>query len=160
MKKKAQTEIIGLMVIVILFVFVGLIYIMFAGKGDQGRLTEDVTQTGKVQNMLDAFVQLTPCYEKTPFDQMDEIIKECYTSAGTDIVCEKNCKTFITDTLDELMKAYNDKQSYEFYILEPDKTEFIEAEQKCLGTAETRAATDRVLAGGQALTLKLVYCIL
>ena len=57
--KKAQTEIIGLMVLVILFIFVGLIYIMFSGESEES-ITRDVKQTAKVKNLLKAYTQITP----------------------------------------------------------------------------------------------------
>lgn len=156
--KKAQTEIIGLMVIVILFIFVGLIYVMFAGRGEQAPLTREVTQAAKVQNMLDAFVQVTPCFTEMPYKQMSEIISECCVDRECDkIICGEDCQELITTTLDEMMGAYVQYQEYEFRIQDSDK-EFLShfSSEECTG--DTKAATDRVLAGSQVLTLKLVYC--
>jgi len=154
--KKAQTEIIGLMVIVILFIFGGMIYIMFAGKGETGSLTRDVTQVGKVQNMQDTFMQITPCYAEKPVEQMSDLIKKCYT--GTETICGIECKEYITDTLNSLIKAYNPKQDYIFSVKGPNDEEFINTGE-CEPTADRRAATpERILAGKEVLIVKLMYC--
>ena len=158
--KKGQTEIIGLMVIVILFIFGGMIYIMFAGKTDEGSITRDITQSTKVQNMLDAFIQITPCHTKIPFDQMDKIIKNCYISEGKDLICGIECKKLIEDTLETMIKEYNSKQKYYFKILDKKSEEFIKINEKCPPTAKTTpTATERILAAGETLSLKLTYCI-
>lgn len=151
--KKAQAEIIGLLVIVILFVFAGLIYLMFAGKTEEP-MTRDITQLGKAQQMLDAFMQITPCYMTTPYEQMDKIIKDCYTSEGD--ICGQDCKELIKNTLKDLMEAYNQKQKYEFKIMEDGET-FL-SEGNCL-TADKKVTTERLAAGTQTLTLKLTYCM-
>jgi len=155
--RKAQTEIIGLLVIVILFIFVGLIYVMLTGKSDDESLTRDVVHTGKVQNFLDAFVQVTPCYTKIPFEQMSTVIKNCYISDGEESICGKNCKDLITDTLEAAMEEYNAKQEYEFKIISADEEEFISI-GGCTDTISTPTATERIIAG-QAITLRMTYCM-
>jgi len=152
--KKGQTEIIGLMVIVILFIFVGLIYIMFAGKEDTGSLTRDVTQSVKVQNMLDSYTQFTPCYTELPYPQMREVIMDCYTSGEK--TCGEDCETLITETLDDMIKAYSSSQEYQFIIRDPKKEEFIIVGEECPG--EAKAATALIVVGGQSLTLNLIFC--
>jgi len=147
----------GLLVIVILFIFGGLIYIMFAGDEDP-RLTRDITQTGKVQNMLDSYLQITPCFTEMPLEQMDTIIKECYS--GKETVCGENCKEFIQWNLEDLMDAYNPRQSYQFAIKEEDEDDFIKI-GTCITdstTKETKVATERIVAGRDVLTVKLIYC--
>lgn len=157
MKKKAQTEIMGLLTIVVLFIFIGLIYIMLAGKADKGSLTRDIVQYEKVQNLLDAFIQITPCYTKVPYDQMETIIKDCHTSAGSATICGKPCKDFIMEEMGNIMKAYNPKQDYEFKILK-NKEVFI-THGGCPETAETRAGSINLPSGRDILTLRLTYCI-
>jgi hypothetical protein len=179
MKKKAQTEIMGLLTIVVLFIFIGLIYIMLAGKADKGSLTQDIVQYEKVQNLLSSFIQITPCYTKVPYDQMSTIIKDCYASDGSATICGKPCKDFITAEMDSMMKAYNPKQAYEFKILK-GKEEFI-SKKKCPSTAgtgddccscpccccdklkETCPTNIETRAGSidlsRDLTLRLTYCI-
>lgn len=154
MKKKAQTEIMGLLTIVVLFIFLGLIYIMLAGKSDKGSLTTDVVQYEKVQNLLSSFIQITPCYTKVPYDQISTIIKDCYTSDGSATICGKPCKDFIIGEMDNMMKAYNPKQAYEFKILK-GKEAFI-TQGICPADAETRAGSIDL---SRDLTLRLTYCI-
>lgn len=155
--RKAQTEIIGLLTIIVLFIFLGLIYIMLTGKSDQGSLTRDVVQYEKVQSLLDVFVQLTPCYTKMPYDQMDTIIKDCSTSAGSATVCGKPCKDLIIEELKNVMEAYNPKQDYQFKILK-GKEEFL-SQGTCPSTAETRAGSITLTTGRDIITLRLTYCI-
>ncbi|MBM3199879.1 hypothetical protein FJZ53_02990 [Candidatus Woesearchaeota archaeon] len=152
MRKKSQTEIMGLLTIVVLFIFIGLIYIMLAGKADKGSLTRDVVQSEKVQSLLSSFMQLTPCYSKVPYDQMDVIIKECYTSSGG-LVCGEPCKEFIIAEMDDVMKAYNPRQEYEFKILK-GKEEFI-SKGGCTGASETKAGSVDL----RDITIRLTYCI-
>ena len=109
--------------------------------------------------MLDSFTQISPCHIKTPFDQMDTIIKDCYVSEGTKLTCGIECKKVITDTLEEMIKAYNPRQEYNFKILDKNGAEFIKKGNQCPTTAKTTpTATERILAAGQTLTLKLTYC--
>lgn len=154
MKRKAQTEIMGLLTIVVLFIFIGLIYVILAGKADKGSLTQDVVQYEKVQNLLSSFIQITPCYSQMPYDQMSTIIKDCYTSAGTNTVCGKPCKDFIIGEMDNMMKAYDPKQEYEFKILKGQEA-FI-TNGVCPETAETRAGSIDL---SRDLALRLTYCI-
>ncbi len=158
MRKKAQTEIMGLLTIVVLFIFIGLIYVMLTGKEEPGSLARDVVQYEQVENFLDAFVQLTPCYVETPYPQMETIIKDCYASEGMDTVCGKPCKDFINEEFENVMTAYNPKQAYEFKILK-GKEEFISQNnpsEGCPETAETRAGS---IVLSRELTLRLTYCI-
>ena len=101
--------------------------------------------------MLDAFTQITPCHKEISKDQMDKVIKKCCT--GTETICGQDCKELILETLDNMMKAYNPRQEYEFKIIGHE--EFI-SKGKCL--ADTKAATQRIVAGRQVLTVKLIYC--
>lgn len=152
--RKAQTEIMGLLTIVVLFIFIGLIYIMLAGKADKGSLTTDVVQYEKVQNLLSSFIQITPCYVKTPYDQMETIIKDCYASDGSATICGKPCKDLITEEMDSMMKAYNPKQAYEFKILK-GKEAFI-TQGGCPADSETRVGSITL---SRDLALRLTYCI-
>ena len=155
--KRAQAEIMGLLVIVILFIFGGLIYMMFSG-GEDSRLTRDIRQTGKVQNMLDSYLQVTPCYIEKPYEQMDTIIKGCYS--GKETVCGENCKDFIQENLEDLMEVYNPRQSYQFNIKEEGEDDFISI-GTCMTdptTQSTKVATERIVAGRDVLTVKLIYC--
>lgn len=149
---------LGLVAIIVIFIFIGLIYLMFAGKPDQGSLTRDITQVGKAQNILDSFVQITPCYATLPYEQMDNLIKECYTSAGSSTACGEPCKDYIAQTMDEMVKAYNPDLKYEFKILIQEE-EFLSQGACPAATKEERVATENMPAGKDILTLKITYCI-
>ena len=58
------------------------------------------------------------------------------------------------------MEVYNPKQAYQFKITEEGKDPFI-GWGTCAAeptTKETKVATERIVAGRDVLTVKLIYC--
>ena len=84
---------------------------------------------------------------------MDKIIKDCYISDGTGMICGTDCKPWITEKLTGVMAAYNPNQDYIFKIIDKNDAEFLKIGTTC--SAETRStptATERILAARETLT--------
>jgi len=154
--KKSQAEIMGLLAIVVMFIFGGLLYIMFAAKGGSEPLTRDVVQYEKVESLLDSFVQLTPCYDKVPYDNIETIIKRCHPEGDAEF-CGKNCKDVIKDEFKGVVNAYDPNKEYEFRISKGN-IEFLSL-GICPPKADKRVGNLKFTDDMDTLTLQMAYCI-
>jgi len=100
--KKAQTETIGLVAIVILVIFILIIYIMFSA---QPKKTTTIKQNVVVHNLLNAILKINPsCGEEISNKQLYKIIsKGCPTNpCGT----SDSCEIYVKEQLEEAVNAY------------------------------------------------------
>lgn len=110
--KKAQTEVIGLIVIVVLFILIGFFFLIFSSGDDS--TNREIRQSAEVTNLLTSIMRLTPCQTEIPPLSMEDIIKNCHTSNLE--YCGFDCKAYIEKVLEDSIKAYNPSLSYEFKI--------------------------------------------
>ena len=110
--KKAQTEVIGLLVIVILFIVIFFFYISFSGQNNDNR---ELRQSVESSYFLRAMMFYTPvnCDK-----QIKEIIEDCRTG---NVICSMDCKELldkeIGNILDKLDRDYRfsiKAQEYEY----------------------------------------------
>lgn len=92
--KKGQTEIFGLIVIVILIVLILGFVILFA-LGSIGHDSNDIRKNLQAHKMADAILQYTPACPNEAQKDMRKIIKDCDFTANTQI-CGKPCVDLIT----------------------------------------------------------------
>ena len=121
--RKAQTEIMGLVVIVILFIFIGLIYLMFSGdEGEDPNVL--IRESTAVQNLIGAYAKITPCSEIMPPMPMEKIISECYGNPNLEF-CGKPCQDTIKDVMAETVASYSPNVTYAFEVYDLDNKTFV-----------------------------------
>lgn len=102
--RKGQTEIIGLLVIVVLFVIIFFLFLAFSGKnGDEMELRQSLESS----NFLTAMMFYTPNLDSGSCGkQIRDIIEECRENK---IICEEDCKEFLDDEIRNILNAGMDK---------------------------------------------------
>tara|TARA_B100000315_G_scaffold215748_1_gene215232 strand:+ start:25 stop:462 length:438 start_codon:yes stop_codon:yes gene_type:complete len=117
--KKAQTEIIGLVVIVILFIVIAVIFVKLSTAPKSKSV---IKESVEVSNLLNAVVKLTPCKEDKELSSLSDIIAECENQQ----YCNENCKEYIEKQVNNVMSsALDKKKSYNMIITKRGDT-FIE----------------------------------
>jgi len=109
--KKAQTEVIGLLVIVILFIVIFFFYISFSGRSNDNELRQSVESSYFLRAMM--FYTPVNCDK-----QIKEIIEDCRSGK---VICSMDCKELldkeIGNILDKLDRDYRfsiKAQEYEY----------------------------------------------
>ena len=130
--RKGQTEVIGLLVIVILFIIIFFIFLAFSSK-DEGE--RELRQSLESSNSLRAMMFYTP--KDTDGNlcgkQIREIIEECRENK---IICGVNCKEFLDEEINNSLEASMDK-TYSF-SLDSEHYRFARTEGNCnLGVADS-----------------------
>ncbi|MFH1456342.1 MAG: hypothetical protein ABIF40_05335 [archaeon] len=99
MKKRAQMEIFGFLVIVILLVVVGVIYLKFAMTPSEDVLSEARTNI-EVSNFLSSIMAYTPC----PGNSLEDAVKNCENNGQT---CGQDACNLLENELLSALNAYN-----------------------------------------------------
>lgn len=108
--KKAQTEIMGLVVIFMLFIFIGLIYLKFSGTPkEEPMATSRMNLEGA--NMVTALMRHTVC-EDNSFRDALELCTE-----GNQPVCGMPSCDAVKTTAETAVKAIMGNNTYQFTIL-------------------------------------------
>lgn len=137
--KKAQTEILGLAIVVILVVIATVLVVRFGFKNTED-LRSDFVASEEASNMLNTFLRTTSsgCSGLT----MTELLQDCAQSRG--IVCDNNQDScaFAQSAAESILSATigAEKKKYEFYAC----GNFNVKEIKCLSTPLARAANPDV----------------
>ena len=105
---KGQTETIGLMIIVVLLLFLGIIFLSFALREKQD-FTPEVRTSLQTTSLLTALLQTT-----VDNQQLKENFQNCY-------VKEENCLTLANETSKILDLAVQPGQNYNFTLSTEDK---------------------------------------
>ena len=108
--KKAQTEMIGIAMIIILLAVIGLVFLYFALKPDEG--FEDLRSNIQVNNLLIAMM-------KTNLNECDNSIKdtivEYYNNCPSGKICrDKDCNYLKTEVEEIIEKSF---EKYEFKVI-------------------------------------------
>ncbi|MFH1331805.1 MAG: hypothetical protein ABIH63_00790 [archaeon] len=118
--RRGQMEILGLVVIVVLFIFGGLIYIFFMSRPADTSMPE-TRQSAEVSNLLNTMMKVTPCTDK-PSDTLEDIIQNCYLFSGNSDYCgNPSCKSYVNEVVGNVTKAYNRNWLYYFEINQSNK---------------------------------------
>ncbi len=111
MKNKAQSEILGLLVIVVLFIFIGLFYLMFGFGGQDGsiQLIKDDLETSNLHKAL--LKTNTPCDNQN----IKDLIKECYKSPAI-MLCNKKICDYTAEEIEKaiILTLNTDKKNFRF----------------------------------------------
>lgn len=155
---KGQMEILGLVVIVILFVFGGLIYLYFAVQDNQSQPLAETRQSSEVNQLLNTMMTITPC--NITSDSFSEIIvNSCYLFNGNHDYCgNPSCKDYIKGVVRDVMKAYNPSWEYSFTITEPSGAVFITQSTPCT-QVKRMSGTTKVVLGNKWLNTTLMVCL-
>ncbi len=107
--RKAQTELMGLMVIFILFIFIGLIYLKFSGTPKE-EPAADTRMAVEGSNLVGALMSYTIC----DGNSFRDALKECL-GGGRDICGTPSCEAVKT-TAEGAVKAVMGNDTYQFTI--------------------------------------------
>ncbi|MBI2130131.1 hypothetical protein HYX19_04700 [Candidatus Woesearchaeota archaeon] len=125
--KKAQTEILGLLVIVILFIILGVVYLRFSGSPTSEQPT--IRQNIEVVNLVNAIRKFTPDTTTRPPTSIRDQIRNC-----NDESCRQNTNQEIRRILDA---AVDKKTTYSF-VIKKDNQEWpkVESSGGCIGNLQ------------------------
>jgi len=167
MKKKAQEEMVGF---VMIMVVVAVIFLIFLGIFIR-KPPADKADSEEISQFLDSVLEYTTnCsidttgYIKLKFE---ELVKECYNTGGklcdfsSDTVCDETDKT-IKDLIGSSWRFSLDspEKGYEFRINKPDGTDlrYIPSPSAC-GPLSTRGAEKIISVPDGGITLSLKICL-
>jgi len=109
--KKAQADMIGLVVIVILFIIIAIVFLRLSTLEDSESI---IKENIEVSNLLNAIMKLTPCNNIKPLDSLADVIDNCNNQPYCG---ESNCKDYIKKQVDNAASSSFDKESYSFTII-------------------------------------------
>ena len=117
--KKAQTEIIGLVVIVILIIFALVIYMKFSS---QTKPETNIKQNILVHNTLNAILKTNPvCAQKTLSKSLYRVISDCTTSDQSPCPTSTSCTDYVEKQLKSALEAtLSQKTQYKLVIDYPE----------------------------------------
>jgi hypothetical protein len=150
---RGQMEIMGLVVIIVLFIFGGLIYLFFI-SGPQDTTLPEVRESAEVSNLLNAIMKMTPCNTTTA--TLYDIVHDCFLANGNMDVCAKGCKDFINMTFSGVFKVYSPSGQFEYTIKEVSKPDFLKG-GSCTFNRRMAAETN-VKIGSKSIKVGLLGC--
>jgi len=143
--RKGQTEMLGLVFIVLILALSLVLYIKFSGQKESIAL--EIRSNTRVNNMLNALMLVTVENNK---QMKDVLIRECYTNSQS---CSGNV-TLAEKLLNEM------KEERENYQLEFEGFNGIPDDKKKIGNCEQgiSATPARFTKSGRSYTIKLRLC--
>lgn len=129
--KKGQTEILGLLVIVILAVIIIGLVIAFV-VGGTGKDRDTLRKNLQTTKMSDAILQYTPECPGEVTKDLRKIIKDCDFTTNNQI-CGQSCKELISTESKNIMRSVESKQPLLTYGLSIKKGENVLAVSECTG---------------------------
>ena len=115
--KQGQTEIIGLMVIVVLFIVIIMFYLAFSIRSQP---KETIKQNLQASYMLDAILAYTPDCGGEVAKTIRDIVKKCDFAQNNE-ACSRPCKDLINDESKKIIALGDKKYSYGFTIMDKNK---------------------------------------
>ncbi len=111
--KKAQTEMIGIVMIIILLAVIGLVFLYFALKPDEG--FEELRSNIQVNNLLIAMMKtnLNEC-DNSIKDTIVEYNRNCVNNPNGKICGDKDCNYLKTEVKEIIKKSF---EKYEFKVI-------------------------------------------
>jgi len=113
--KRGQTEAIGLLVIVVLFVVIIMFYLAFSLRPEAVNTLKENVQ---VDYMLNAILKYTPECSNEVTKTMKDIINS-YDFEANNVICGRPCKDLIKDESKKIIELADDgkqKYGYDFEI--------------------------------------------
>ncbi|MBI2667155.1 hypothetical protein HYX17_00105 [Candidatus Woesearchaeota archaeon] len=108
--KKAQADIIGLVVIVILFIIIAVVFLRLSTLPKSDSV---VKENIKVSNLLNAMLKLTPCNNIKPLESLADIIDRCNNQPYCG---SSNCRDYIKTQIENIAMKSFDRETYKFTI--------------------------------------------
>jgi|TARA_Y100000310_G_scaffold110378_1_gene108766 hypothetical protein len=138
--RRAQADIIGLVVIVILFIIIAVVFLRLSTLQDTDSVIRENIQ---VSNLLNAMMKLTPCKTIQPLQSLSDIIDECDHQQQ---YCGEDCKDYIKTQIESTANNALDKETYSLSIIKNSNT-FINV-GSCIGSTKfvDKAITPRFVA--------------
>lgn len=151
MKRRGQTEILGLLVIVVLFVVILTFYLSFSLKPQPKSALKQSIQANYIN---DAILKYTPPCGEEVIKSIRDIIKECDFQANNQI-CGRPCKTLLLEESKSIIGLADSRYGYSFKIKKTknNKDSIIDV-IKCNGDG----ITDNQIIYGAEINLKI--CLL
>ena len=118
MNKKSQTELMGLMIIIILLLVIGIFALRFSLR-PKAEIIEETRANIQINNLLNAIMKSSTKYDKPILD----LIVDCYT--------EREFCDFIKEEIPKIMNLAMPTENYQF-IAKAEETSFINI-GKCTG---------------------------
>lgn len=153
MAQKGQTEIIGLMVIVILFIVILMFYIAVKLRPE---IKTPLKESVQSSYMLNAILLYMPDCGSESAKLIKEIIQRCDFDANNNI-CGKPCKKLIEDNAKNIINLANNKYGYNFEITKRDK-KVLSYNTRCDAKTITKISNNQPISGGVIVNLDI--CIL
>ncbi len=151
---RGQMEILGLVVIIVLFIFGGLLYVVFSSKPADMSLPE-TRESAEVASLLNSVMKLTPCEDT--YDSLDEIIKNCYIANGNSDYCNNaSCKDYISNVVRGVTSSYDSNTQYMFNVTESSGRPFMSGGM--CNTSKRMAADSSIRVGNKVLRAVLTAC--
>ncbi len=124
--KKAQTEILGLLVIVILFIVLGFIFLKFSSST---KTQPTIRQNIEVVNLVNAIRKFTPDPTTRPPTSMRDYIRNCDS---------QQCKDRITQNIREIMNNALDKKTTYSFVIKKNNQEWLSiiSQNGCAGSTQ------------------------
>lgn len=122
--KKAQTEILGLVVIVILIIFALILYVMFSSQPEQ---TTNIKENVVLFNTLNAILKHNPiCNQGTLSKSFYRIISDCTTSTQSPCPAIASCQEYVKNQLKQALDAtLSPKTQYKMIIDYPESEDIV-----------------------------------
>ncbi len=109
--KRAQADIIGLVVIVILFIIIAIVFLRLSTLP---KTESTIKENIQVSNLLNAILKLTPCKNITPLESLADIIEQCNNQPYCGI---SNCRDYIKTQVQSTLDNSLDRETYKFTII-------------------------------------------
>ena len=151
MKRKGQTEIMGLIVIVVLFMVILMVYVSFSLKPKEEKTLKQQIQA---DYMLDAILKYTPeCGDVVK--SMRDIIKECDFESNQE-VCGRPCMDLLKEESKNIVELNKEtkKYGYDLYIKKTKNNAEKRIEiSKC--SSDVKMADNQPIFGGASVNLAI-----
>src|SRR3989338_3365265 len=112
MMKRAQTEVLGLLVIVVLFIVILMFYLAFSMKSQQ---RTGIKESEQAKYISDAILKYTPECRNEVAKSIRDIILGCDFEANNKI-CNKPCKDLLKEESKKILDLADSKYRYDFKI--------------------------------------------
>jgi len=161
-KKKAQQEIVGFVLIVVIVV-VGLMVFLLISIGNNPEVQDSL----EVKNMLSSILRTTSScaivYEPD-YDSYEDLFKSCHKNKVCSNLGENSCehlKENLEEIIDELIKSEAKVESYQIDFLKKDNLGEIGVFQIVKGTCGSgivNSAQKAIVSGSETVIVRLKIC--
>lgn len=165
MKKKAQEEIVGF---VLIMVVVAVIFLIFLGLSIRKGPTADKADSEEISQFLDSILEFSveECSTSYSYLNLEGLIRECYNNPSGSICgpdeqpCEaldRNIKTLIDSSW--LINIDSPETGYLLYLYDPEGNAFSFISDPCEDVSRRRGAEKIIPVQSGSITISLELCL-